>query len=535
MIQRILLTVGILSSCCLPPGTADDSHPLPTASENAQQIDRFLADHWAELRVAPAPLCSDRTFVRRAYLDLTGRVPTTAETENFLKDGRENRRFALIELLTNSEDFVQHFTDLFDTLLMGRGSDRDYEQRHKHQWRSWLERVFRENQPWNTAAAEILRARPTTPADSGAVWFLYERKEKYQDIAEAVAPAFFGIRIECAQCHDHMIAHEIEQQHYWGLVAFFNRGKNVNTKRGPRVAESAVGGFSEFATLDGTSKPNLLTFFEADVVEEPRPEKDAKEEDRDDLYTPGSDDAPRIPRFSRREHFVTDIVAEHPLLATAFVNRIWAILLARGLVHPFDEMDSVHPPSHPELLKWLADDFRSSGYDIRRLIQTVAMCRAWQLSSQQPEGVEDSSTFSWYLERPLTAEQLARSIQLTLRGRFANDSPLVGNVRNAFPDVLPDESISTIRETLFLSNNPAINQFIHESSASGSLLDRLFSLPDHNQRTALLFETLFCRDADSDEHQAISDYLGSDPDQLKPRLEHVIWSLLTSAEFRFNH
>ncbi|MGB7346502.1 MAG: DUF1549 domain-containing protein, partial [Pirellulaceae bacterium] len=400
-----------------------DSLTASEPGESVAQINHFVQQRWDADSIVPAARCSDREFVRRVYLDLAGRVPSSQEVDTFLADARKTRREALVDLLLGSEDYVQHFSDLFDTLLMGRTHEGKYKQRVSSGWRSYLENVFRENRPWNEVAAEILLARPDDKEKRGAVWFLYERDNKYQEIAEAVSPAFFGIRIECAQCHDHMIADEIEQAHYWGLVAFFNRGKNTKENGRAQVAESAIGGFSEFANLEGDSTPNLLTFIGAPAVEEPRPAADAKEKDSDDLYIKASrTDAPRVPKFSRREQFVKNVLHDHPLLARAMVNRLWAIMMGRGIVHPFDEMDSVHPPSHPALLDWLAEEFASSDFDIRSVVRSLALSDAYQLSSRRPDGVNDPATFAWFLERPLTGEQLARSIQLVARGSFRNDA-----------------------------------------------------------------------------------------------------------------
>ena len=499
-------------------------------------IDQMLSDSWTAAGVTPAETCSDSVFVRRSYLDLVGRIPTVQEAETFLQDGRSDKRAQLIQVLTTSEDYAQHFADMFDALLMGRTSQRNYDERSKHQWRSYLERVFRENQSWNDVVAEILLARPASNDDRGAVWFLFERKEKHQEIAEAVAPAFFGIRIDCAQCHDHMSAHEIEQAHYWGLVAFFNRSKNVHTKNGPRISEDAIGGFSEFANLEGDSSPNLLTFFKSVTIAEERPDKDAKPEDKDDLYVPaGLDGDPRVPRFSRREKFVDEIVSDHPLIARAFVNRIWAMLMGRGIVHPFDEMDSVHPPSHPELLDLLAEDFRKSDYNIRRLVQTIASTKAYQLGSVKPQGIDDPATFAWYLERPLTAEQIGRSMQLGVRGNFDNNSQSVQQVRQSIRDVMPKENVATVKDALFLTNNAAVNNFINESNDKNHLTLRTLNLGSPQQQAELLFQTIFGRQPDSEEVEAVASYLMQNQASQMDRIKQVIWSLITSAEFRFNH
>lgn len=506
------------------------------AEDPSAQIDQFIRAAWEQQSIGPAEKCSDRTFVRRVYLDLAGRVPTTQEVEAFLADERDDKRTQLVDLLLSSEDYVQHFADMFDTLLMGRVGENEYRERVKHQWRAYLEDLFRINRAWDEVVGEILLARPSEQNKRGAVWFLFERKNEHQQIAEAIAPAFFGIRVECAQCHDHMVADEIKQEHYWGLVAFFNRGKNEHTTNGARVAESAIGGFSEFANLSGDSSPNHLTFFAAETVDEPRPKKDKKQEDKDDLYVAAKlAGDPRVPKFSRREKFVQEIVAGHRLIPRALANRVWAMLMGRGIVHPFDEMDSAHQPSHPELLDWLAEDFAANGFDIRRLVRSIALSETYQLKSRRPRGVDDPATFAWYVERPLTAEQMARSFQLILRGTFKNDDALANVFRQQFREVLPDENVVAIADALFLTNNRQVNQYIAASNGDDHLLSKLSAAPSDSERITILFAATLGRWPEDDERRAVEDYLQAHRESLEQALQHVVWSLLTSAEFRFNH
>ena len=190
-------------------------------------------------------VCDDRVFVRRLYLDLAGRIPRQSEVDLFMEDCSESDggRARLIKRLLGSEEHVTHWADMFDTLLMGRAADSKYTQRRDSRWRAFLENSIRANQPWNEFIEDILLARPADDKKRGGNWFLFERNDDHQKIAEAVAPAIFGIRIECAQCHDHMLVDEIKQAHYWGLVAFFNRGKNVNGKGGPQIQEAQSVGF----------------------------------------------------------------------------------------------------------------------------------------------------------------------------------------------------------------------------------------------------------------------------------------------------
>jgi hypothetical protein len=519
----------------IPCAAFADAPPSERQTTIVDLVDQRLQQRWDADGIEPAPVCSDETFVRRVYLDLAGRVPTVDERQAFLDQpangGANTKRQALIENLLASEDHIQHMADTFDTLLMGRGDRRAYRERKENHWRVWLERVFRENRPWNEVVDDLVLARPQSTDEQGAVWYLFERDNKHQAIAEAVASTLFGVKIDCAQCHDHMVAGEIAQAHYWGLVAFFNRSKNERTKLGARVAESAIGGYSEFANLEGASSPNLLTFLEAKTIDETRPDKDAKQEDSDDLYYPATTEGePRVPKFSRRELFVKEVAQGHPMVARAFVNRAWAMLMGRGIVHPFDQMDSVHDPSHPELLDELAESFRASDYNVRQLVRGIVSCDAYQREARRPTGVDDPSTFAWYLSRPLTAEQFARSMQLGLRGNVDVQDSIVASLREKVPDVMPQVIVTPIRESLFLTNNPAVNDFIAASRGDGHLLSRAAKMSDTNEVAQSLALALLGRQLDVEELPEVTRLLA------KPNgSEQVAWAMITSAEFRFNH
>src|SRR5204863_1047196 len=136
---------------------------------------------------------------------------------------------------------------------------------------AFLEDAFRRNRPWDEVVRTVITARPERPEDKGAVWFFVERRNEHQRIAEAIAPVIYGTRINCAQCHDHPLAREIKQAHYWGLVAAFNRSKNVERDAGNVVAESAVGGFVNFTNLKKESQPAVMAMLTGRTIEENRP------------------------------------------------------------------------------------------------------------------------------------------------------------------------------------------------------------------------------------------------------------------------
>jgi len=532
----------VFTACLLVPqcAHAQESEVTAGSTDMAVRIDREIAAGYSKNGIEPASLCSDEDFVRRVYLDLAGRIPTVAERARFIEDVSSDKRLACIDRLLAGEDYVQNFTDTFDSILMGRGNRGKVAERKKL-WRPYLENVFRNNRPWDQVAREILLARPDSPDQAGAVWYLFERQDNAQAIAEAVAPAFFGLRIDCAQCHDHMIASEIRQQHYWGLVAFFNRSKNQKTDAGPRISESAIGGFSEFANIHGASSPNILTFYAAKTVEEMRPEKDAKQEDNEELYLPPlTPNEPRVPKFSRREKFVDEILSGHPMFAKAFVNRVWAMLLGRGIVHPYDQMDSMHDPSHPELLDGLAKDFIASGYDIKNLVRGIVASRPYQINSKRSLGVDNPALFARSIERALTAEQLARSIQIALQQRAENDHPLLPDLRERMPDVLPETIVTDVGDALFLTNNPKMHQVILEASQNDGLVARLASNADPKSSVDELFVAILGRHPDRTECEAILEFTQR-PSAVESyereilRWQSAVWAVLTSAEFRFNH
>lgn len=544
LLHRIwVLGIWVLGSGVLEAaesGTAAEGSAT-RARQNHQQvvteINQHLQQGYQVRGVEPAAPCDDRVFVRRVYLDLLGRIPKVSELEECLKNGIEStqEREALIEHLLQSEEHVTHWADVFDTLLMGRATEDKYTKRRQHQWRRFLEDSIRRNQPWNEFVEEILLARPSDETKQGGNWFLFERNNDHQKIAEAIAPAVFGIRIECAQCHDHMLVDEIKQAHYWGLVAFFNRGKNENGKTGPQVTESAIGGFSEFADLLGDSTPNRLTFLEVDTVEEERPAKDKKQTDADELYRPGQlENVPRVPNFSRREKFVTKVVRDHPRVARALVNRVWALLMGRGIVHPYDEMDSIHAPSHPELLDWLSQDFRDSGYNVRRLIRAIVGSDAYRLASRRPEGVDDPATFAYYLERSLTGEQLARSTMIALFGDVHDDESVTSGFRQQFPDLLPDSQVANVKESLFLSNGQKLQDLLAASNQPTHLIPRLAQMDTDQERVNLLFKVMFARVPDAEECAVVTAYLNK-RGRTAEAIRQVAWSMLASAEFRYNH
>ncbi len=520
--EREMVRAWIMAMNAAPAEPGKETRARQSFTSVTGAIDAFSIEGWTRRGIKPSPNADDRTWCRRTYLDLAGRIPSQAELEAFLFSPADSKRDKLVDRLLASDDYAVRMRELWDVFLMGRAKRSGQEDRRKENgWWTFLETAFRENRPWNETVRECLLARPSRPEDQGASWFLYERRDQHQAIAEAVAPVVYGTRVDCAQCHDHPLAREIKQAHYWGLVAAFNRGRNV--KGGSEVAESAVGGFIKFTNLKKESQPAVMALLTGRTVEEAWPDADQQEEDTDDKYVDPSAHV-RVPRFSRREAFAEAATHGNPLLARAFVNRMWAAFLGRGIVQPADQMNERNAPSHPELLDWLAEDFAANRYDVRRLVRGIVLSRAYGLAA----GDAAPDSFAGSLERPLSAEQIARSWRIAA-GLSPDDDTLRWAVVAAIPDVLPAEYNATFQQAQFLDGSPGLADLL--KPAPGNTVSRLAALPDDASRIRGAFLAVHGRWPDEEEAARAIAFAETRPDQPVEAMRDLLWALMTSAEF----
>lgn len=535
--------------------THDGPADLPAGMAPRLVIDFLLGRTWAEQGVTPTPAIDDAAFLRRASLHLLGRIPTTKEREAFLSDTDSTKRERLIDALLQRPEFARHFAELFDAVLLGRshglkGRERPLDR--SDDWHRYLQWVFATNRPWNHVARDMLSsARPEEDPARGARWFLASRKDDHEAIAKAVAPTLLGKQIACAQCHNHPLVPEIEQRHYWGLVAFFNRSFNISAPHGLDVGESATSNALKFSTLEGESHEAKLAFFTGETVSEPAP---GETHDRTSYLIPPSQEyfdsltkkAPEkkkrrqaptmeavpVPKFSRRDAFLTLAVESYPDFARTLVNRVWALLLGRGLIHPVDHLDSLHPPSHPELLDWLSQDFAAQGFDVQRLIREIMASRVYQLSSEALQGQRPpAEQFACGLLQPLTAESLYRSMLVAgghvpdAEGNFAGieESAYRQAFAAIYPDLFPETFTPQPAEGLFFSNNAMMEEILRET----------FSERSPQEVVLAAFAKALGRAPDASELEKGQAFLGDAPSTL--RNQALLWALITSSEFRFNH
>ncbi|MCH2024814.1 MAG: PSD1 and planctomycete cytochrome C domain-containing protein [Verrucomicrobiales bacterium] len=529
---------------------------IPEDISLEKAIDFALNKFWSEQGIEPSSNSSDEVFCRRVYLDVIGRIPSVDEVNHFLLAKSPNKRETLIDELLRRNEHFSYMAEIFNAILLGRESvtKKDRSEREKNGWLDYLEWVFRTNRPWDLVAKDLVLSRPNEGVESGSSWFLFEQKNDHSEMAKLTMSTLLGKRIECAQCHDHPVAPEIEQRHYWGMVSFFNRSINVQTNKGMRVAERATGGHSKYADLSGKSHSSELVLLGNEPIKE---NIDASHKDHSDLYVSVPpkewfekknkdkkgyhlikvDDAP-VPKFSRRQKLIELAFSDkNPSFAEAFVNRVWALLLGRGIVHPVNLMDSAHPPSHPELLQRMGRDFANSGYNIRKLIRSILMSRTYHLSSYVSAKVKPlPQTFSYHIIKPISAEAFSKSILIAMgyypdeHGEFRNvdAEKLRREFAAKFPDLFPEVYSPTVQQALYLSNNKTVEElFISDDNRTLSIIEKQDS--DIN-KVRESFKLILGREPDPEEIKAGAKFLERGPDSLK----HFCWALVSGSEFRMN-
>ncbi len=336
-------------------------------------------------------LTNDEDFLRRVHLDLTGRIPPAAELRAFLADKDPLKRSQRIDALLASPDHVRHLQTVFDVMLMERRSAR---QIGDAEWREYLYSSFRERKPYNRLAMEILRADAPAGPLRPATKFYLDRDGEVNALTRDVGRLFFGLDLECAQCHDHPSIDDYLQKNYYELFAFLSRSYQVEEKRSSLqlIAERADGEAtfkSVFTDEEGQSQPRLPGGME---LMDPK--------FHDGLYKrrPG-EGMPGVPTYSRRERLAAAAGAgTNEAFARNIANRLWALMMGRGLVHPPDLHHSDNPATHPALLAELATALMDMEYDVSRFLGEIARSRTYQRASAPPPLAIDAKRASDLLQ-----------------------------------------------------------------------------------------------------------------------------------------
>jgi len=358
---------------CQPPAAGGQEPASGTALH--ERIDQFVETAAVGPLAAP---CSDADFVRRIYLDLTGVIPTAEQSRVFLDDFSPDKRRNLIDALLASTAFLRHMTITFDVMLMERRADKAVKQ---PEWEQYLLQSLAADKPLDQLYRELIGEDGANEALRPAARFVLDRDAEPNLLTRDIGRLLFGMDLQCAQCHDHPLIDDYYQHDYYGLFAFVHRTSLFTDAKSKQVllAEKADGeaSFKSVFTGDGSDRATPQLPKGAVLLIEPT---FATGED----YAVKPDKAVRgVPKFSRRQA-LAEMVAGSREFRRNLANRLWAMMLGRGIVHPVDFHHAGNPPAHPAVLTLLADELQSGGYRLRPIVRELVLTRVYQRSCDTP-------------------------------------------------------------------------------------------------------------------------------------------------------
>jgi hypothetical protein len=558
------LGLGVLTAFSLRTPAADTAKPEPPkapeahksvgtplnvgpgASEQVRFINQQIAAGWKANKIRPSNYCTDYEFIRRASLDIIGRIPTQAEIALFFKDPGPTRRALLIERLLKSEDYISNWSNIWTVWLISRSGAVDpLRAAHHDKLREWLKDKLAKETNYKDIVTELLTA---TGKDNqnGAVNYILawlgeqnpanKRMEQGQfdmvPITARTTRLFLGIQTQCVQCHDHPFGPS-KQNDFWGVDAFFRQ------VRVPGYAPMRRGMMTSYTLEDDLSaNPSGRVFYEKrnGVIIATRP-----------IFL-GNVKPGKGVQANRREE-LAKLITTSEYFPKAFVNRMWAHFMGRGFTVPVDDFSIPdNTPSHPELLDRLAKDFAGSGgYEPRNLIRWICNSQAYSLSSVANESNKTQEAEPFFARMQLKAmspEQLFESLLIATRAdvglsreakRKMRDDWLKSLVVNFGDDEGNEANFNgTVVQALLLMNGKQINEAI--TNTSGTVAQAFKKHGGKVSTVNELFMAALNRPPYGRESAAIAAELNkSRRGNILSFYDDVFWALLNSNEFMLNH
>jgi hypothetical protein len=514
------------------PGRAEDKTDQDVKAL-AARIDQFIAAQWTEKGAKPAALASDPEFLRRVYLDLAGRIPRVSEVRDFLDDTSADKRQQLVRRLLDGPGYVSHFTNVYRALILPPSNNQQF-QFLTPSFESWLRDRLQQNVGYDQMVRELLTASPTggnpyarqrlvvSASTATPVAFYQVNEYKPENLAASTTRLFMGMRLECAQCHDHPFAKWTREQ-FWETAALFTGlmpQARVPQPRGPVLPAGKL-------RIPGTEKEVKARFLD------------------------GTE-----PKASSRRNYRQQLAdwltrADNPYFARATANRLWAHLFGIGLIDPVDEPGDDNPPSHPELLDELARQFVAHKFDVKFMIRAITASRAYQLSSVCSHPTQNEPRlFARMAVKGLTPEQLFDSLALATGYReptgpnqprfavIAANSPRGQFLAQFSSQDRRTEFQTSILQALALMNGRFIADAtsLDRSETLAAVVDSPFLDTAEKQLEALYLAALSRKPRPAELSRLVRYVQGGGPRKNpKTALTDVFWALLNSSEFILNH
>lgn len=485
-------------------------------------IDQLVFKKLNQLQILPSDVCSDEEFLRRAFLDLTGRLPKIAETDAFLADQSTDKRTKLVDQLLDTDDFAAFWTLKWSDIL--RSNSKKVTVIGTHKFQRWIFDAVRNDKGLDKFTHELLTASGSVFENPPANYWRASRDPN--DATETTAQLFLGIRIQCAKCHNHPFE-KWSQDNYYGIAAAFTR---IGRQNG------------------ATTDEEIISVTRAGEIAQPRTGQTMKVH----LLLKGDVDVPVDQ--DRREVFADWLVSkDNPFFAKASVNRIWGHLMGRGIVEPVDDFRDSNPASNAELLETLSTQFAEQGFSTKWAIRTIMASQTYQLSSKKNDFNADDEIYNSHATtRLLSAEQLLDAIcqvtdvAETFKGMPAGtravelaDPPtdhyflkVFGQPQREMACQCERSSESNLSQALQMINGPTVHNKLRD--ANGRIHKMISANNTDDEIITTLYMAALSRKPVEGEMAAAKRHITASADR-KLAIEDVGWAILNSKEFLFQH
>lgn len=526
----------------LPTGLLDTKDWLKARADALEpgEIDRLVGDVLKKTKTQAAPQTTDEQFIRRAWLDLAGRLPLPADIAAFMKDKDANKRAKLIDKLLDSDDFANHWAGYFREVITSRTTDQRALLFGKY-FEAWLADQFKANKNWAEITREILTSsgpmRQDEPDKNGQAFFLGSRSGADADaeLAGETSRIFLGIQIQCAQCHDHP-SDIWKREQFHQFAAYFAR-----LKQRPIFEEKKLVG-QQLASVP---------FGEHKMADKADPKKSTAMQPR---FLDGKGPRPAgkfgsLGDMDRRKALANSITSkDDPWFAGAFVNRIWGSLMGQAFYQPIDDMGPQKEAVTPEVLARIAGSFRGSDYDIKRLFRDIMNSETYQRQMRPGESSEDHLLFAANSPIRMSSAALWQTLVGTL-GDMANPARAMGMMKGAppfarfggleflfkqefgfDPSTKGEEVEGSVSQALLLMNNPIINQKIQ--AKGNNLLARILpTYTDDNEALRMVYLRTLARRPSDREVARCREHIRSAGSRSEA-FEDILWALINSTEYQ---
>ncbi len=504
-----------------------DTSKMPEA---VNLVDAAVFGKLKQLGIPASDVCDDATFLRRVSLDITGGLPPEEEVRDFLADAAADKRDRLIDRLLDTTAYADHFANKWNFVLRNKkeGGDDAPGTMLFHQW-LWTKMY--DNTPYDQFVREIVTASGDPQTNPAVVW--YRDVDSTEEQVEDTAQLFLGLRIQCARCHHHPFE-KWSQDDYYGMAAFYNRvGKKVVPNASGTMRDRRVFHNEGIAT---SSNPRTGKALKPTGLGTP-------------AYDIAADSDPRV----KLADWMSD--PKNPFFAKSLVNRYWKHFFSRGIVEPEDDMRETNPPANPELLNALSEHFIQSGFDLKELVRTICRSRTYQLSALPNEyNASDKQNFSRYYPRRLSAEVLydafhivtdtsenfggmpagTKAMQLADASSATYFLQVFGQPKGDTACECERSMDANLAQSLHLLNGREIQDKIARDGARTARLATDAARPD-DERIKELYRWVFAREPNAEELEVALAYLKKHADNVRRGYEDVVWALINTKEFQFNH